>query len=255
MGWVTGKSQCQGIICTQAESRPQASPLQPLFSPFPQDQAFGQVVASPDGPALIPHPLSCFPPVQPPWTERGWFGLYKQHSTHRPAPSTQPQPTLLHTLSTSKPRSAQADDVERPRNATNIARPPGIQELVINSPPKPGFAPLTGFSIQNSSRLCHLPAFCRHGTLSCSLGAIQPSRTVWREKHHCEASQDSQGTQHQESPCHPLPRGSHQAGGYQEVPSAPRRGTNEGHTAPGWAAAAGEMALCTGTALACSPPA
>lgn len=64
-----------------------------------------------------------------------------------------------------------------------------------------------------------------------------------------------QGTQHQECPCHPLPRGSHQARGCQEVLSAPWRGTNERHTAPGWVAAAGEMALCTGTALACSPPA
>lgn len=142
----------------------------------------------------------------------------------------------------------------RPRNATNIVRLPGIQELVINSPPKSGFAPPTGFSIQNSIRLCHLPAFCRHSTLPCSLGAIQQSRTVWREKHHCEAPRDSQGTQHQESLCHPLPRGSHRAWGCPEVPSAPWRGTSEGHTAPGWAAAAGEMALCTGTALAHSPP-
>lgn len=141
------------------------------------------------------------------------------------------------TLSTSKPGSVQADNGERPRNAMDIVRPPGIQELVINSPPKSGFALLTGFSIQNSSRLCHLPAFCRHGTLPCSLGAIQQSRTVWREKHHCKAPQDSQGSQHQESSCHPLPRGSHQAGGCREVPPAPWRGTSEGNTAPGWAAA------------------
>lgn len=105
------------------------------------------------------------------------------------------------------------------------------------------FAPPTGFSIQNSSRLCHLPAPCRHGTLPCSLGAIQQSRTAGREKHHCKASRDSQGTQHQESPCHPLPRGSHQVRGCQEVPSAPRRGTSEGHTAPGWAVLLGRW-LC-----------
>lgn len=136
--------------------------------------------------------------------------VWAVRAAHGPAPSAQPQLSLLPISSTSKPTSVQ--EVERPRNAMNIARPPGIQVLVINSSPKSGIAPLTGFSIQNSSRLCHLPAFCRHGTLPCSLGAIQQSRTLWREKHHCETSRDSQGTQHQESPYHLLPRGSHQAG-------------------------------------------
>lgn len=167
--------------------------------------------------------------MQSPWTERGWFGLYKQCSTHRPAPSTQPRPSLLHTLSTSKPRSAQADDVERPRNAMNIARPPGIQELVINSPPKPGFSPLSRFSIQNSSRLCHLPAFCRHGTLSCSLGAIQQSRTVWREKQHCEASQDSRAPSIRSVHVTPCPEGPTRPGDvkrcYQPHGEAQMRGT------------------------------
>lgn len=134
-----------------------------------------------------PMSLSCLPPVQSPWT---WDGLGCR-STAADTDPLHPHSlglSLLHTSSTSKPTSVRADDVEQPRNATNITRPPGIQVLVINSSPELDFAPLTRFFIQNSSRLCHLPAFCRHSTLPCSLGAIQQSRTVWREKHHCEAS-------------------------------------------------------------------
>lgn len=39
------------------------------------------------------------------------------------------------------------------------------------------------------------------------------------------------------------------------MPSAPWRGTSECHAAPGWAAAAGDVAVCIGTALGCSLPA
>lgn len=66
------QSQCQGIICIKAGSRPQALPLQPLFSPFPQDQAFRQVIASPDGPVLTPCPSAVSPLCNLPGHGMGW---------------------------------------------------------------------------------------------------------------------------------------------------------------------------------------
>lgn len=148
--------------------------------------------------------------------------------------------------------------MKRPNNATRIAKPPGIQELVTNSPPKPVLAHLTGFSIQKPSRLCHLAAFCRHGTLLCSLGAIQQTRTLWRDNTTTKPP-GVPGSHHRGCPHYPLHGGSHQARGHAkpqqgEVPTAPWRGMHLGHAFPGWAAAE-KMALHKETDLICRPPA
>ena len=235
-------------------------PSQPPFPPLPQDQAFGRV-AAPNGPAPVPHPLHWLPTLcnLPSDTGDDMGPHYSTAADMDPSPSTSLSQACSTLCPPSNLGSAWVGHVERPSNATNIARPPGIWELVINSPLKPAFAHLTGFSIQKRSKLCHLAAFCRHRTSLCSLGAIQQTRTVWGEKHHREASRESQGTQRRGSPCHPLHGRCRQAGGRAkpqsgEVTTAPWRGTRLGRAAPGWAAA-GEMALRKGTALACSPPA
>lgn len=163
MGWVTGRSQCKGIICTQAGSGPQAFAFAASVSTrSPRPSLWTSCCCSKGAstsPTLATHPL------QSPQGYQGWYGATLALQQTRTPLHPQPWPSLLHALSTSKPGSAQVGDVERPSNAMSIARPPGIRELLINSSPKPAFADPTRFSIQKPSRLCHLAAFCRQCTL------------------------------------------------------------------------------------------
>lgn len=117
-----------------------------------------------------------------------------------PAPSTalaKPAPCLP----TFKPRSLWVSYMERPGNAMSIAMPPGILKLVISSPPKPDLLIQLGFPFKTQAG-CATWLLSAHMAL-CSLGATQQTTTVWREKHHCEASRETQGTQHLGCPRQP----------------------------------------------------
>lgn len=64
-------------------------------------------------------------------------------------------------------------------------------ELMVSFPPEPCSANPTEFSAEKLSGLCHLAALRRNHTSLCSLGAVQQTRELSKQKHQRRASQSS----------------------------------------------------------------